>query len=164
MDAGTFWRCKLRTVADIIEHCKSVERDDFLGTMRSDLLCRIPFEDAKAFLKPDATGEDWKVLPLDRESIISEMKDYMAFALGKAAGHRGISADRSIDHYRIWTWLLGEHESIHWDNYQNYGMPILKQVCEKYGFAFPDDEDARLMSNGQRCTACCNGNSSECGR
>jgi hypothetical protein len=77
----------------------------------------------------------------------------MAFAWGKARDHRGISASRSVEKMRTWVWLLDDPEIT--ANYQNYGAPILRAICERYGFPIPDGDDMRRMSEGEPCRDGC---------
>lgn len=76
--------------------------------------------------------------PIDRESIINKMKDYMSFAFEKANNHRGISASRSIMHYVAWTWLAGDRDfSNEIDrDYYDYGKSILREICKFYSWGW----------------------------
>lgn len=142
----------MRTVNEIIEKCNS--KNDMFGFTNSALLEFLTFEEAKPILKEDATSDGWgDTPPRTKESVISVMRDYMEFAWGKAKNHRGISASRSITKMRAWMWLLEEEESIDWSNYENYGAPILKAICERYNFPIPDSEILRRMASGQHCGA-----------
>jgi len=153
----------MKTVEEIKEFARNLEFDIF-GTV-VDLLVYLPFEEAKEFLKPEVKPEEWKTKELTEEAIIKEMRDYMEFALGKADNHRGISSSRSIDHYRNWLFLLDDNELLEFlnneENYENYGVPILKKICDKYNFPFPDDEGLLNMSKGKPCYSGC---TSGCGR
>jgi hypothetical protein len=148
----------MRTIQEIKDQFNKLIPNDLLGSC-CDLLEFIPYEDAKEFLKPEVKKEDWTTKLLDEKTVIEEMRKYMTFALGKARNHRGISASRSIDHYKNWLWLLGDEETLAFAenscNYQNYGVPILKKVCEKYGFKFPQDWDLQNMAKGLPCHEDC---------
>ena len=53
------------------------------------------------------------------------------FAWKKANNKRGISTQRSIDHYTSWLWLDGNEdlaEKI--QNYTYYGKPQLIEICK----------------------------------
>lgn len=119
----------------------------------------LDFDNAMQFLDDEWKGkrEEWEMKPQDREAIIQDMREYMDFAWGKCINHRGISAGRSVDKMKAWLWLLGDVDAYNFanddSNYPNYGAPILMHISEKYGFPIPDDEDARLMARGERCTA-----------
>lgn len=82
-------------------------------------------------------SDKFKPASLTDEEIIRQMKDYFDFAVDKALGQRGISASRSIAHYKAWIWLLGDDEflqEIENSEYAPYGVPILTKIGKKYGF------------------------------
>lgn len=154
---------EVRTTEEIVRRIREItpkknERwdtiDDFFGAMRSELVAFLP-EDAlcQCGLK-GISGH--RQLALTRKHVLKDMRAYMPFALQKALDHRGLSAARSIDRYRAWLWLLGdcEYGTVPWQRYQNYGMPILKHICERYGFDFPSSEDATRMAEGRPCVSC----------
>jgi hypothetical protein len=149
-----------------IAYLNTNSAEDFFGAQRGDLIATLPFEDAKEFLTPEGVAKGAVVWDENREDtddkIVAKMGRYMEFAVGKAMNHRGLSAGRSLDHYRAWTWVLGdEHfEAIEWANYQNYGAPVLLQIAEKYKFSIPTGTDRDLarfinMSQGQMCHLGC---------
>lgn len=148
-----------RSDDEIIAFFETVKKLDFLGTYAGDLITRLSFAKAKPYLKPEAKEAEWEVRPRDRESVIAEMREYMDFAWEKALGHRGISAGRSIDHFKAWLWLLGDDETKAFldgdENYSQYGVPCLKKVCDVYGFKMPDDEAAKNMAEGRPCHPDC---------
>jgi len=80
---------------------------------------------------------------LTRKNIIERIKGYMSFAWEKANDKRGISANRSIDHFKGWLWLLGDEEGTEYlkVNYIPYGKPGLAYICKKYGFKNEDNGD-----------------------
>lgn len=149
---------ELRTIAEIKAKIDSQKNCDLFGTF-VDLLEYLPFNDAKEYLKPEITAEQWTNKALSKGTIIAEMKKYMIFALEKASNHRGLSSSRSIDHFKNWLWLLGDDETLAFAeddcNYQNYGAPILKKICEVYGFDFPNNEDIQNMAKGLPCYEGC---------
>ena len=70
--------------------------------------------------------------------------------------HRGLSAGRSIDHFRAWLWMDGEDELVEQINsedipFAQYGAPILKAISEKYGAPTPDDDATLRMMLGSIC-------------
>lgn len=133
----------MRTDEEIVAHVKKVSEGFDLFSTVADLIVYLPYKHAKQFLKEGVTEEDWEesYRPLTREAVIKEIINYMDFAIGKAEGHRGISADRSIEHYKRWVWLLGDDDLLEFledsDNYENYGAPMLKKICETYKIPFP---------------------------
>lgn len=117
----------------------------------------LTFNQAKPFLNFKTTSEEevrekWAADALMEETVLAEMKEYMAFAWGKAQDHRGISANRSVQKMEAWAWLLERDDEIDWENYSQYGAPILKQVCEVFDFPIPEDEDLQRMMTGEQCS------------
>ncbi len=153
----------MRTNLEIVSKIRKHE-NDFFGFISTDLLEYLSFDLAKQFLEGDdikkvESGKaKWKPSSLKTPYIIKSMKKYMVFALSKAENHRGLSASRSIEHFKAWIWLLGndDYNFIRWNNYKNYGAPVLRQICEKYQFAFPDDNiGLKNMSQGLKCSENC---------
>jgi len=74
---------------------------------------------------------------LIKEKILKEAIDYLSFAWDKCNNERGISANRSIEHYIEWFWLMGETDfstkiqNEFNENYNNYGFSILKMIETK---------------------------------
>lgn len=133
----------LRTQEEILLRISSLTiENDWIGTQKNDLICYLDFEHAKDFLKPEVTPEKWKEIqmPLDREKIITQIKDYMEFAWEKANNCRGISAMRSIYHYMTWTWLLCDDFG-NLSDYEYYGKDDLVKICEYYGIDHTQYDD-----------------------
>jgi hypothetical protein len=120
---------------------------------REALIQFVPFDHAKEFLKPEITREEWDkdVTPLNRETVVEQIKDYMTFAWGKVENHRGLSASRSVSKMQAWLWLLGDEGKIDWDNYSQYGAPILSEICKLYGLPIPDNTFVANMIKGELC-------------
>jgi len=157
---------ELRTIEEIKQRINKISELDLFG-ISADLIVYLPYEHAKEFIKPEVTEEQYNKefkKSYTKENIIKEIRDYMSFALGKAENHRGISAGRSIEHFCAWLWLLKDHELLAFAeddyNYENYGCPILKKICEKYDIQYPDDEGMLNMAKGEKCYKECSG----CGR
>ena len=150
----------MKSFEAIVEEIKRKSEFDLCGTT-SDLMEYLPYQYAKEFLKPEVTEEEWKKsqVALTEENVVSVMKNYMAFALDKASNHRGISTSRSIEHFACWLSLLEDSETLSFledeDNYENYGCPILKKICEKYGFSYPEDLPMQNMAKGLPCWPDC---------
>lgn len=129
-----------RTPEAILAHYNAVKADDWLGVIAEDLLPRLPFEMVKQWLREDLTAETYEQEQWTPETVIEEMCAYMPFAWKKAHGERGISAGRSIQHFESWVWLLGpEYDDLYdflrnQDNYPQYGKPMLRAICERFGF------------------------------
>lgn len=150
----------MRELHEIVEHIRTIKLDLF-GTETNELVSRLPYGLAKEFLKPEVTEAEWTSLVLkhDNATIISEMEKYMGFAQGKALGHRGLSAMRSIDHYEGWLWLIEAEDILTENAYPMYGVPILNAICERFHFPKPIDEwdikDWNRMARGLPCTPDC---------
>lgn len=122
----------MRTDQEIIDRINARKEADFFG-----------FELAKPFLNPDVKGEDWKVQPRDRDSVLKEMLEYMPFAWDKANNCRGLSAGRSMCHYMAWVWLAGDDLG-DLTGYQYYGKDNLVKICDHYGW------DSSQWDDGER--------------
>ncbi len=147
-------------VAKFEEH-----RGKFLDFTPEVLLHYLDFSHAQAYLKPEATEEEWdkSKTALTRESVIEEMRQYMnSYGWDKAESHRGISAGRTIQKMQAWLWLLEDVDLYVFasddKNYPQYGAPILKAICEKYRFIIPQEESIQRMMRGEPC-----GDDPDCG-
>ena len=130
---------KMRTQEEILARFE--KSDDFFGTQKGDLLSYMEFEFAKPYLKEDyvkkvESGEEkWEVSTDPKKEIL----EYLDFAYEKAENERGLSAGRSMLHFKTWIWLDDEKfynkviDLI--DNYTNYGIPALNKISEHYGYA-----------------------------
>ena len=71
-------------------------------------------------------------------AIMDEMREYMPFALDKAEHKRGLSAMRSMDHYRVWIWILRDEgeESLRsvYESNDDYGIAALQDIRMFYSF------------------------------
>jgi hypothetical protein len=118
----------------------------------------LPFDIAKQFLVADAKAENWKPTPFDRETVLGEMRTYMAeYGWPKATEHRGLSASRTVDKMRAWSWLLGDDKAVELcdGDYAPYGAPILKALSDYFGFPVPDSDGAKRMAAGEACDPEC---------
>lgn len=128
----------IRTQEEIKERFDAVY--DLLGTQKGDLIRYMTFENAKPYLKEEYVKqieggqEEWKQNTDPKKEIL----DYMDFAYDKADGERGLSAGRSMLHFKTWIWLDDKDfyadivDMI--DNYTNYGIPTLDKIAEHYGY------------------------------
>lgn len=142
----------MRSQQEILDRMKAVAPGDWLGVQQTDLAGTLDFEHVKPFLKPGVT--EWTPVTLD--DIREEATTYLEFAVGKALDHRGISANRSIDHYRAWLWLLELDEGFEDTPYEMYGAPMLTEAARRLGVELPlkdDDERQRFerMAQGGSC-------------
>lgn len=140
----------MKTQEQIVERIEELGKNyqDLFGFQRGDLIEYLTFDNAKQFLNDPDNNEDWTAASQDRDCVVKVIKNYLEFAWDKANNCRGLSADRSIQHFLAWTWLidddfykeLAESYDI---NYRYYGKPQLVLVSEKYGF------DWKSHDNGQ---------------
>ncbi len=144
---------------EIVRYYEKVAKGDVFGIWGTELLLRVPLKDAEKFMKRDHgwTEESWEKsrLKKDHESVVNEMEDFFQFAWEKAVGHRGISANRSIVHYLIWSWLINDMELM------AYLMNCLLAVAQKYEFldlmpTNPLDYEVFMnMAQGRACVGVC---------
>lgn len=133
----------VRTQQEIKERFEKA--NDVFGTQRGDLLGYMEFDFAKPFLKEDyvsevqAGKEEWEVDTDPKYEILN----YLEFAYGKALGERGLSAARSMLHFKTWIWL--ESKEFYSDiiddmeDYDNYGIGVLDKISKHYGYDYEAD-------------------------
>jgi hypothetical protein len=144
----------MRTQDEIVVRMRNSR--SFLGFEMEVLITALDFEHAKEFLRPEVKAEDWKCS--DEQTLLSEAQIYAAFAWGKAADHRGISAGRGVEKLSAVAWLLGRDDVVSAMaavDYAYYGCPKLKAFCE--GMCFPIGTGAALerMMKGEPCSDGC---------
>ncbi len=130
-----------RTQEEILQRFETA--DDFFGTQRVDLVSFMTFENAKKFLNDDfvlkvESGEEkWEPSPDAKTKIV----EYLPFAYDKAEGQRGLSAARSLLHFKTWIWLddpdFYDEIISEMEDYYGYGIPVLDKISAKYGFVRP---------------------------
>lgn len=134
---------QMRTQAEIVARITSLKDEDFFGFETSDLIDYLDYEHAKQYLKPEVTEEQWN--KREQKPPVEAIKGYMNFAWGKANDKRGLSAGRSVSHFRAWLWLACNDELLNFvnedDNYAPYGKPILAKISEFYGLPNEDNGD-----------------------
>lgn len=124
-----------RSQDEIVAEIERIKEGDFFGFKTSDLIGYLDYEHAKEYLKPEVTAEEWARSPSDRESILKEMEEYMEFAWDKANKERGISAGRSLAHFTVWVWMIGDQDRFgDLERYQYYGKDHLRKLCDAYGW------------------------------
>jgi len=133
----------LRTQEEIIKRIEVRKKDDLLGWEINEYICYLDYENAKPYLKKDVTKESWG--NRKEKEPVKKIKEYMDFAWEKANDCRGISAGRSLMHMRAWLWLDSQDEFLKkWNNLENYefyGKPQLKAICELYGIDWKKFDD-----------------------
>lgn len=106
-----------------------------------DIAEALPFEDVKEMLHEDFLSKSdveelWEKDRLKtRQDVVNKMKNYLDFAWEKANDERGLSADRSIQHYIAWSWLIDDelyNKLVHMyeTEYGEYGKNILSYIEE----------------------------------
>lgn len=153
----------MKTQVEIVGKLLAISKEINLFDFRRDIL--VVFLDRKhaelmkgVVLKEDADLSEWKGDVPSDEIVLEEMKNYMKFAWDKAQNHRGLSAQRSIQKFSAWCWLLGEDELVEaLENgpYARYGAPGLAKVCEQYGWPIPKDKSIERMIKGLPCVPNC---------
>lgn len=136
----------MRTQDEIVLRIERLKKDDVLGFATQDLIFALNYERAKPYLNGDVDPISWKPDPIDRESLVAKMLDYMPFAWDKANNCRGISAWRSLAHFESWLWLAGDDMG-DFSNYKFYGKDELRRICEHYGWD-ADQWDDGVRTNG----------------
>lgn len=149
----------MRTQAEIVEWYRHEQHNDLLGFTAQVVLPYLPVEQLREFCKSGADLSDWEADPLTERDVLEAMRLYMKFAWGKVQNHRGISANRSVLKMSAWLWLLGDEEMVAFceahGNYAQYGAPILKAICDKYGFPIPENPKLERMIRGLPCIPGC---------
>ncbi len=129
------------TQDEIIARIEARKPGDMLGFEWCEYLPYVDPARLKPFLKDDVNLLSLPpAQPVDRDALLAKMLGYMPFAFGKAHDGRGVSANRSVQHYIAWTWLAGdvvfadEIDRTYDTCYSEYGLPILRRICEFYGW------------------------------
>lgn len=81
---------------------------------------------------------------------------YLAFAIGKIEGHRGISASRSVVKLREYAWLLGRDDVVSAmddADYPQYGAPQVKAFADGMAWPWPRHavDGLNRMARGEHC-------------
>jgi hypothetical protein len=136
----------MRTQEEIVRRIEDLKDSDFFGFQRSDLTDALDYEHAKSFLKEAVPENEWEQSLSNDEDVRTKMINYMEFAWDKANNCRGLSAGRSMSHYKAWTWLLGDEVFNQFDDledYQYYGKDNLVQLCVYLGLDSAKWDDNR---------------------
>ena len=124
----------MRTQTEILARIKERSQHDPFGFEWHEYLGALTRESAEALkgsvIKPDADLGDWGQIYKTDDEVRAKCIEYMDFAWEKAKNGRGISASRSMSHYKAWLWLLGQDSFEDLDNYQFYGKDHLVRICK----------------------------------
>lgn len=138
----------MRTQQEILKRTREAAKDDMLGFEWQEYLRAMTAKTAKelrgTLLKKGADLSEWKPDLMSDGAIQKQCIGYMLFAWDKANGCRGISAERSLAHYKAWMWLLGEDGWDNIDEYEHYGKDNLVRICKFF------DLDASQWDDGRR--------------
>lgn len=130
----------MRTQEEIKNRIKETKDDDIFGFGTTDLIEYLDFEHAKKYLEEGVTEKQWSNRKL--KSPKEQMIQYMEFAWEKANDCRGLSAMRTMYHYRSWLWLDGNEElAEQMEDYEFYGKDNLVAVCEYLGIDHTEYDD-----------------------
>lgn len=150
-----------RTDEEIEARIKELQPGEFLPFETTDLASYLPQERlAPLGFSLREAGAPWVQAKRDEESLRAAAIQYLPFALEKCLNHRGLSAGRSVSHYQAWFWMLGNEAmaAINWDDYGNYGAPILKSVAAFLQVDLPEDDIRgrfERMVRGEPCEPGC---------
>lgn len=147
-----------RTQAEILARLRDIADADFFGFRSEVLLFALDFDHAGEYLKAEVGADDWNAArPADLEQAA---KDYYGFALGKIRGHRGISAESSVEKLGEYAWLLGRDDivtAMDAAEYPQYGAPKVKAFADGLGLVWPDEPEMARMAAGEPCVPGCAG-------
>lgn len=132
----------MRNQEEIVARIRAVEERDFFGTERSDLIHYLEFAHAKPFIKDEVTEAEWLKAREEIKSPRDEILKYLPFAWDKANGCRGLSAQRSLAHFKAWVWLDGQDKMADsMEEYDRYGKKHLVTVSQWYEFNWRAADD-----------------------
>ena len=152
----------MRTQEELVAYIE--KNNQFMNWAAEALVPFLDFRHAKPFLKPEANEEGWKErtdeYPFTEEGFTETLITYMnEYGFDKALNHRGISASRTIDKVKAWAYALGNDELVtflnDYDNYPQYGAPMLAKVAETFSIPQPDSREWERMKQGLPCEPGC---------
>lgn len=141
----------MKTDQEILARIEEVEKADWMGTQRGDLVVRLPYALAKQYLREDGDMDEAK-WDAGRAELLAPMdliKDYLPFAWDKANNCRGLSAGRSLEHILTWLWLEGYDKLVaeHFQHYEAYGKLQLVVASELVNLDWSKLDDGRWANN-----------------
>lgn len=124
----------MRSQEEIVQRIRERMESDLLDFEWPEYLGALSADSAEALrgvaIKDDADLSGWAHDWRTDQDVIDVMIEYMPFAFEKATNQRGISAGRSISHYVAWLWLVGVEWCEEIEDYDNYGLPQLRRICQ----------------------------------
>jgi hypothetical protein len=155
----------VRTDDEILKRIEELTegKSDPFGWTTAELFASLTWEGAlrSGLLKEGVKEESWGNDRVTDQQVSQYAIEYLSFAIGKAAGHRSLSAARSYSHYQAWMWLLEKYDEVDWTNYAQYGAPILLQIASLLGEdamkVWSDNSSVGLvrMAEGLPCRSDC---------
>jgi hypothetical protein len=145
-----------RTQDEIVARIEDATDEDMFGFRREVLVDALDFEHAKPFLIAGATAEEWEEARVD--DFDAAARSYYTFALEKIEGHRGISANRSVEKLTEFAWLLGRDDvvaAMEAAEYPQYGAPKVAAFAAGFGLDWPTDPAMVRMASGRPCEDNC---------
>ena len=157
-----------RSDEEIIRYYQKIAAFDFFGIWGTELMLRLPFERARAFMARGAEWDEpsWNKVKRgkDRQSVMDDVEDFFQDAVERCVDHKK-TAVMSLDNFRAWAWLLRDMDLFEYliddRNFPNFGAPMVKAVMDKYELAelLPEDEIRRStflnMAQGKKCSELC---------
>ncbi len=144
----------MRTQSEILARLKAAQPLDPFGFEWEEYVSALTRESIESLrgtlLKADTDLSTWDPTLKTDEDVRKQCVDYMEFAWEKANGCRGLSAGRSMGHYKAWLWLLGEDGFDDLETYRHYGKDNLVRIC-RFLALDPDrwDNHKRVNSDGE---------------
>lgn len=116
--------------------------DAAFGWDREVLAMQMEYEHIRSALNDDVTPEQWAEARATEADVETAAREYLLFAVGKAADARGISAQRSVIKLAEFAWLLGRDDVITAMDaapYRPYGKPKLRAFADGMGYPLTTD-------------------------
>ena len=129
--------------------------DDMFGFKQEALFEALEFASVADIVQEGVTADGWHEVDVEKTA-----REYLKFAVGKVADHRGISASRSVEKFTEWLWVLDDADlsrRFEEAEYSPYGAPKLAVLAEAWGIRTSemDSEAWSRMSKGMNCTDDC---------
>lgn len=146
-----------RTVEEIRAQFEVLKNQDPLGMTHGDLVVYLPEAWTNGTISDEYKKDHQLEAPPTPEAALAMAREYLGFAFEKAINHRGLSANRSVNHLINWAFLARRDDlyefAVNEDNYRCYGVPILKHFAGELGFPIPPEAEA--WQDGEPCQPGC---------
>ena len=132
----------MKTKEQILQAYKDGRKSEaFDGRDDARLAAFFGVEDYAAFgVKLKDGAEPPEPEPWTEENVKRHLAGDLEFAFEKALDQRGISASCMYAVIKTWMWVLDDPLA-DFDEYAQYGLPLLKAVAVKYGLPNPIGDD-----------------------